>query len=597
MRAIMDEKASHGVELGMRPKGVLSFDIIATLDKLELLNKKGLKQHQFTLEGEMNYFGRSVYVISFDQNSGIKKALYKGKMYLEKESLAFVYFEYDFSPKGLDYAKYGDGPTRALLKLFGMNIDIQKDAYRIYYQKLNDRWYLHKVSNKSWLNLSSMREYYNFPVFARIEYVVTEIDTSRKTPFPNAEVINNSKIFEDHYSLYDPDFWENYNIILADFDFQEIAKTIQERNAQFDYKQQLEDRLHKFPKELTIRIDSILSFYHQENLFNGVALIKKGEEVIYQQAFGWANREGSQSNSIETPFRIGSTSKTFTAHLIMQLVEKGQISLSDSLALFYPDHIHGKVTIHELLTHQSGIPSFTKNTQYLNESMEKEYSMDSLIYKFTCDSLSFPPGSSFEYSNSGYLLLAGIIESVVGEPFSQVMKDYIFEPLKMNDSWVGASKEESNLITKGYLYGQPEPTYPLNNFLGTGGIITTVNDLVKWSEALDDFALLSSTSSELLFQPHADYKDWQSFYGYGWMIDQYQFKESKKHKVIYHPGTDLGFYSMFVKQPDEKITIVLLSNHGDFPRFDYYRFAFVGIKLGVAFYYIWCFIYMHQVFS
>ena len=120
----------------------------------------------------------------------------------------------------------------------------------------------------------------------------------------------------------------------------------------------------------------------------------------------------------------------------------------------------------------------------------------------------------------------------------------------------------------GYHYGQPEPTYPIENVLGAGGITTTAKDLIIWSEAMDQPDLLTPQLHAALFEPHAEYKEWKGFYGYGWMIDQYQFKTSKKHKIVYHPGTDMGFYSMFVKQPDEKITIVLLSNYGDFPRFD-----------------------------
>lgn len=569
MRALMDEKSSHGVELGMKPKGVLFFDVVSTLDKLNLLNKKGLKKHRFELEGEIIYEAQRAFVITFDQKNGLKESLYSGKIYLEKENLAILYLEYGLSSKGLAYAKYGDGPTRTLLKLFGMNIQMQKENYKIHYKKYGDRWYLSKVANDTWLNISSDREYYNFPTFARVEYVVTEIDTTKSQPFSNKEVTGNGKIFEEQFSEYDANFWNNYNIILPDFDFQKIADGIEQRNKKFDYKKQIADQIHKFPKNPAVRIDSILNFYHQANLFHGSVVIKKGAELIYQKGFGLANETLGIPNTTETKFRIGSIAKTFTSMLIMQLVEAEKLQLNDTIGQYLPNYPNGQVTIAQLLTHQSGIPSYTKNTQYLAKIMEQSYSLDSLIIKFASDSLEFLPGTAFEYSNSGYLLLARIIEQVTSKSFAQVAKDYIIDPLKLDDTYVGqVTQKKDKQQAIGYFYGKPEPEYPIGNTIGAGGITTNAKDLLKWSEALDGTSLLNEKVKQTLFHPHAAYKEWDSFYGYGWLIDGYQFKASKKHKIIYHPGTDMGFYSMLVKQQDDLITIILLSNHGDFPRFD-----------------------------
>ena len=103
---------------------------------------------------------------------------------------------------------------------------------------------------------------------------------------------------------------------------------------------------------------------------------------------------------------------------------------------------------------------------------------------------------------------------------------------------------------------------------GAGGIVSTTEDLYKWSQALETDKLLPKEKLKQAFIPRAEYIGWDGDYGYGWMLDNYMFKASKKHEIRYHPGTDFGFYSMFLKQPDEGITIVLLSNTGDFPRFE-----------------------------
>ena len=566
MRSIMDNKASHGLELGMKPKGIMAFDLLNNREGIDLLNKKGLKKHDFYLEGEINYHGHPAHVISFDQKEGQKESLYEGKMYIHQDSHAIMYIEYALSPSGLQYAKFGNGATRSVLKLMGIRIKPKGDKTKIHYKQFNDRWYLSHVESEGQLNISSEREHYNFPAFTRIDYIVTEIDTTQKEPFPNDETLGNSKIFENQNSEYSEAFWENYNIILADFSFMDIAGIIQKSNDEYNYKQQIEDRIHKFPKDKSVRIDSILNIYHKEGLFQGTALIKHQGEIIYQKSFGYANEEKEELNTNETSYRIGSSAKTFTSMLVMQLVNDGKLSLDDPIATYYPTHPHGKVTIEQLLTHQSGIPSYTKNVHYVSEIFKKSYSLDSMIYKYCSDPLEFESGSGFSYSNSGYILLAGILEKASGKKFDALLKEKILEPLGMDHT---RTKLTNNApVATGYLYGKPEPVYPLTNTLGAGSIITTANDLLKWDEALYTNALLPKDLMEAMFQPRAKYIDWDGEYGYGWMIDDYQFDVSKKHKIIYHPGTDLGFYAMFVRQPDEQNTLILLSNHGDFPRFD-----------------------------
>ena len=168
------------------------------------------------------------------------------------------------------------------------------------------------------------------------------------------------------------------------------------------------------------------------------------------------------------------------------------------------------------------------------------------------------------YSNSGYTALAAIIERLRGRSYGQAVADYIFEPLRMDQSRFGLQP----LNTRGYLFGVPEPGYPVANMAGAGGISSTVNDLLKWEQALNDTSLLNKNFLNELFKPRSEYRDWGASYGYGWMIDRFMFAQSKKHAVIYHPGTDFGYYCMFAMQPDKRNLVILLNNAGDFERFD-----------------------------
>jgi CubicO group peptidase (beta-lactamase class C family) len=253
--------------------------------------------------------------------------------------------------------------------------------------------------------------------------------------------------------------------------------------------------------------------------------------------------------------------------LIMLLENEGKLNLSDSIGMYLPEYIHGKITIEQLLTHQSGVPNYTISDDYLAEILSKPYPIDELVNSFCSDSLEFEPGSRFRYSNSGFVLLSLIIEKITSKTYAQVLKEKIFDKLKMQHSYFGEPVDTSNLAI-GYLYGNPEGRYFVQNVIGAGGITSTTEDLLKWSNAIEGEILLPKEKMKELFIPQADYADWEADYGYGWMLDRYQFKASKKHEIRYHPGTELGFYSMFLKQPDEKITIILLSNTGDFPRFE-----------------------------
>ncbi|MDW7694780.1 serine hydrolase [Flammeovirgaceae bacterium SG7u.111] len=563
MRAIKDEKASHGINMGLRVNSIFEFDVINQLGDFDLLNKKGLKNHDFVLEGTANYDDTKAFVLSFDQKDGKKIAGYKGKLFIDANTFAFLYIDYGISPKGLAYFSYGDKGTRVLMSLLDIHLKMDKDEYQLSYKKTGGKYYLNHVGNDARISFKSSRNHYEFELETRVDYLVTSIQTEAYTPFSSDELLGKGKFIENQNSMYDPDFWKNYNIILPDHDFASIAKDIEAKNKANDHKLKVEELKNKFPKEKEARLDSILSYYNSQDIFNGNVLVTYNNEILLQKSY---NNELTQ-NKENSQFRIGSVAKTFTGMLIMMLQNEGKLSVKDSVGKFIPHYPHPQITLAQLLTHQSGIPNYLDNNNYLVKLFEKPYPLQEIVTQFCSDSLEFEPEAKFAYSNSGYVLLGLVIEKVTRKPLGEVLKEKIFSALGMKDTYFGQQEDTSNLAAA-FMYGKPEPMYFPQNVGGAGGITSTSADLLKWSKALDENTLLSSDRKAEMWARRVKYEDWDADYGYGWMIDRFLFEESKKHEILYHPGTDFGFNSLFLKQPDEGITIILLNNTGDFPRFD-----------------------------
>lgn len=562
IREIKDEQVLHGLEIGASPKEIFESDIISNLDESGFLSKKGLKNHIFKLDQITSSNNNEVYVISFDQKDGLKKAGYRGKLFIDLETYGIIHLDYGLSPKGIQYHKVGNQSQRILMDLLDIHLKITKYNTQINYKKISDRYYLSSVHIDAINSLQSDREQFDFNADLQMDYLITDIELENAHPFTNEEVLNENKDIERQSSIYDHAFWKEHNVILQNFDFEAIAKDINAKNKTREFEFEIENNLDKYPKNTPGRIDSIISYYNKKGLFNGNALVAYNGEVIFQKSYNNSFTKNNQT----TQFRIGSTSKTFTAMLIMILQNEGQLNVTDSIGMYLPDYIHGGIAIEQLLTHQSGIPNYTVKDDYLVRIFSEPYVLDELITLFCSDSLEFEPGSKFHYTNSGYLLLSSIIEKITNKTYADVLREKIFDKLEMDDSYFGEAIEKTNLAT-GYLFGKPESSYFVQNVSGAGGITSSAEDLLKWSNSFEKQPLLPAEKMKEIFVPRADYMEWEASYGYGWMLDNYMFRISKKHQIHYHPGTELAFYSMFLKQPDKKISVILLSNTGDFPRF------------------------------
>lgn len=395
MRRLKDEKGSHGIDFGMNTKGVLEFDIVSTIGKSEIFSTKELKNYVFELDRITEFNGVKAYEISFDQKDGLKKSLYKGKIYLDKATLAFISLQLLRSSKGIRYAKYGAPGTRALMKILGINMDLKKESFKVDYKKFGSKWTLSSVKNISTLLFKSNRQNYEFEATIDVDYVISDIDTTQKAPFKAEEVLGDNKFIEFQGNEPEPNFWKYYNIILADYDVNKVIENIQAKNNSFILKKRIEKELSKLPKNHALRIDSILTFYHRNGDFNGNALVQSEGKIILSKHYGFGNMERKTPLSNNSEFRIGSLTKSFTAMLIQQLSQEGKLKLSDTIGKFIPEYIHKNVTIEQLLTHTSGIPNFTTNNDYLIHVMTKNLTLKEIVFSFCSDSLEFAREKAF----------------------------------------------------------------------------------------------------------------------------------------------------------------------------------------------------------
>jgi CubicO group peptidase (beta-lactamase class C family) len=570
---------SYQVHMGYKPNGIMSFDFEENLSEWELFGKNAAKEYNLKYKGVVNYNGKEAFLITFEEKPGIKKALSDGRLYIDTDDFAFLELDQQMNRQGLKYYDAWSRFEHLMFNMFHFSIRLLADTTSITYRKFGSKYYLsHCTKSTDYYIAGGDRHYLLNPLSIRTNYLITSIDTAWVQPIPREKTLKEHTNIEDRARLLSdtedsPDrsdttdrFWANYNLIEAEFNVDSAIRVMQANNATLNYKKALEPILRKYKKDKVARIDTILNFYHAKGQFNGSALVQYEGKVIYEKGFGLADLAMNKPNTTATQFRIGSTSKQFTALLIMQLVNEGKLSENDSAGKFLAGFKNGRVTIRQLLTHQSGIPNYTDNQDDLENIMEHRYTPDELVYRFCSDSLEFEPGAGFNYTNSGFVVLAAIIEKVTGEKYAQVLADRIFIPLGMKGSYF-VSGDTANLA-KAYSGSQPENPYPVQNVIGAGGITSSAGDLLRWANALSANTLLPKDMTAELFKPRVAWDDWNAWYGYGWMIDRHLFDASKKHLIQYHPGIEFGFHDILLREPDKNVVVILLSNMGDFPRFD-----------------------------
>jgi CubicO group peptidase (beta-lactamase class C family) len=267
-----------------------------------------------------------------------------------------------------------------------------------------------------------------------------------------------------------------------------------------------------------------LDQYLNEQAFLGAVLISKDGKALFSKGYGEAAKD--LPNSPTTLYQIASLSKSFTAVAVMQLSEKNLLSIDDPIAKYLPDVPHGEeVTVAHLLSHSSGIPD------YLQPKFQFDYSKawkPLELYNVVRDAdLEFTPGTSFHYSNTGYVLLGLIIEEVSGQSYADYIKEHIFMPSGMNHSMF--SIPEGTKGAAGHVGGKAGPAMDNSAAYAAGDIISTAEDLARFDQSLRDGILLSKDTANLMETTHASKFPYQ--YGYGWYT-----QEVMGHKAVGHSG-------------------------------------------------------------
>lgn len=315
------------------------------------------------------------------------------------------------------------------------------------------------------------------------------------------------------------------------------------------------------------RIDGLLAKYHEIGIFNGSALVAAGGEVIFERGYGLANMEWDIPNGPETKFRLGSITKQFTSMLIMQLAQEEKLALEASLAdllPYYRKDTGSRVTLHQLLNHTSGIPSYTGLPGFWDGASREPHEVREFVTTFCSGDLEFEPGSEFRYNNSGYFLLGAIIEELTGKPYERVLRERILEPLGLDST--GYDRHDVIIEQRAAGYEPAAGGYVNAPYLdmsapySAGALYSTVRDLHRWDRALYGEGLLSAEWKGRMFEPGL------GDYAYGWAVRESPIgPEGEARTVISHGGGVNGFNTLIARVSEDRHLVVLLSNAGGSP--------------------------------
>lgn len=295
--------------------------------------------------------------------------------------------------------------------------------------------------------------------------------------------------------------------------------------------------------------------------FSGQVLVEKNGKVLIDRAYGYADYENKKRAKTSTTFCIGSVTKQFTAASIAQLADKGKLAYTDKVSKYLKDVPFGdKITLHQLLTHTSGLYNYTNDPGFLKLDPTK-ITFEKLIALIKDKPLDFEPGKEWSYSNTNYLILGKIVEKVSGKTLQKYFNDNIFKPVGMNSTKVSYSAKKKLVGANGYsgyidVKLDTNDEILLNAAYGAGYLCSTAEDMLKWDRALLSGKVVSSKQLNNIFGKHAKMQG-EEYYGYGWMIS-----ENENGKVIAHGGNTIGFTAENGMYIDRKIKVIILVNKG-----------------------------------
>ena len=310
-----------------------------------------------------------------------------------------------------------------------------------------------------------------------------------------------------------------------------------------------------------------LDAYLLDQSFNGVTLVASGDQIILLKAYGLAQVNEQEEMTVDHQFQIASVSKSFVAVSILQLVEAGKLTLDQTIDKYFPDMPNAElITIHQLLTHTSGLYSGDDLTNYsqvttVDEIIAPAFKSSNLYYE--------EPGTYSIYSNLGYDVLGAIIEQVSGQTYANYIEEHVLIPAGMTQSGLnmeGLVLENMATAYNGNISEGDEAKVLHPSFgYSSGGLHSTAMDLYKYDRALHSNLLISQESYDLMTQESS--KVGTKSYGYGWYVN------TGVEDTVSHPGNLIGWHSMLLRHQEDKVTVILLTNHDENDMFMAYNLA------------------------
>ena len=318
----------------------------------------------------------------------------------------------------------------------------------------------------------------------------------------------------------------------------------------------------KVTKKVRHKLDSLLKRIHKRHDFHGAVLVAKNEKIVYENQIGTADFKKKTPLNKESVFQLASVSKQFTAAAIMLLNERNQIKLTDTVNTYFPNFPYKAVTIKNLLNHTAGLPKYFWIAEH--EWQQEKAPTNSEMMEFlesTDVKRYFKPGRNFDYSNTGYFVLASIVEKISGTSFSSFLKKNIFEPLQMDHSYVysfendaiGEHQLDGYRLYRGWRHVKI-PSTVNDAIVGDKNIYTTAEDLFKWTKGLNSGSFLTKQSLALMYSKGESVYGKKIPYGFGFRID------TKGENSIYHYGKWNGFSTGLTNYLEDNLVVIVLEH-------------------------------------
>jgi len=310
-------------------------------------------------------------------------------------------------------------------------------------------------------------------------------------------------------------------------------------------------------------IDDIMSAYQSSDKPGASVLVFKDDKIVFKKGYGVSNVSTKEAINSNTNFRLASVSKQFTAMSILLLVQKGRLKLEDPLTKYFPSFpVYGKdIKISHLLTHTSGLMDYEDLIPPTQAVQLHDTNCLQLMYK--ANGLYFTPGAQYKYSNTGYAILALVVEKISGQDYGVFLKENIFKPLKMKYS-VAFEEGKSTIPNRAFGYSMDNGSWVETDqsltsaVLGDGGIYTNTIEMTQWIKALWDYKLLGSEMQIQSWTRKKLNNGAPIEYGYGWHVEDY-----KNITHPHHGGSSIGFRNQLLLFPEQKLMVILLTNRNE----------------------------------